>query len=297
MWLFAAASFALLAVYFLTNRTDFFKIMNFFGILMDILALTSADTLKREQIEPNKLAALLVIDALIIVFTYIVPDIILTSLFNAVAVCIVWGYYCHCSYLVYKRAPTAMKRYAQLWCVGTILPVFGMFSVFIDVQMYTFSISMSAAVVLMVYAYVHEPKLLFVLPFTALRLDILETKGGLSLFTHTWNRQSSTVSDDLFSGMLQGVSLIVKESLNRGDVQEIRVSDAIILAYRNPDFPIACVIVATRPTRSLRDALRLFAERFYKEFSDYFTNVSDVAQFSGAEALVTACFPHVPVYD
>ena len=102
---------------------------------------------------------------------------------------------------------------------------------------------------------------------------------------------------DLFSSMLQGVSMIVRKSLKRGDVQEIRVSDAIILAHLSPDYPIACVLVATRSTRSLRDALKIFAERFYNEFHDGFATMNNVGQFSGEEDLVTACFPHVPVYD
>ncbi|HME55451.1 MAG TPA: hypothetical protein VKM55_24800 [Candidatus Lokiarchaeia archaeon] len=149
---------------------------------------------------------------------------------------------------------------------------------------------------MMVYAYSHEPKLIFVLPFTAIRLTVLETAGGIPLFTHTWNQQDKLADEDLFSGVLQGVSMILQESLQSGDVQEIRVVEAIILAQRSPDYPVACILVATRPTRSLRDGLKLFADRFCCDFHDCFATPFNVTQFSGAEDLVTACFPHVPVY-
>lgn len=91
---------------------------------------------------------------------------------------------------------------------------------------------------MLVYAYFREPKLLFVLPFTALRLTVLETESGLPLFTYTWNRQGDLADETLFSGMLQGVSMIVKESLKRGSLQEIRVEGAIIIAYRIPEYPL-----------------------------------------------------------
>jgi len=97
--------------------------------------------------------------------------------------------------------------------------------------------------------------------------------------------------------MIQGITGILKESLKRGDVQEIRMADAIIIAYRNPDYPVAFILVATRPTRSLRDSLKLFSEQFCSKFHTYFANPTKEEQFSGAEDLVTACFPHVPVYD
>ncbi len=75
------------------------------------------------------------------------------------------------------------------------------------------------------------------------------------------------------------------------------MTDAIIIAYRNPLHPALFVLVATRPSRSLRDGLKHFAEQIYNEFRGDLETPSKVSQFRAAEGLITACFPHVPVYD
>ena len=156
---------------------------------------------------------------------------------------------------------------------------------------------MSIGLILIAYVVSHEPKLLFVLPFKAIRLTVLDTGAGIPLYTHTWMQNNEIVDEDLFSGVLQGISGILKESLNKGDVQEIRMTGAIIIAYRIPEYPIAFVLVATRPSQTLRDALKTFAVRFCDEFHTCFATLTNVGQFSPAERLVTACFPHVPVYN
>ena len=137
--------------------------------------------------------------------------------------------------------------------------------------------------VMMFFAYSHEPKLLFILPFTAIRLTVIDTSVGYPIFTHTWNHKGRLADETLFSGMLHGVSMIIQESLQSGEVQEIRVTDAIILTHPIPGYHFACVLVVTRPTQSLRDGLRLFAERFLLQFHDFFENSFISSQFDGAE--------------
>ena len=126
---------------------------------------------------------------------------------------------------------------------------------------------------------------------------MINTYAGTPIFAHIWNRTKTLTDENLFSGMFQGISVILQESIHSGEFQEIYVTKAVTLVQKVPDYPIACVLIATRPTRSLRDGLKLFAERFLAEFSDHFDNLTRVDQFSGAEDLVNACFPHVPIYD
>jgi len=283
-----------------------------FALSSSLISLPAADTLKREQLEPVKLAVFLAMSAVGIVLMYLLPNFIyfapdllggtgiffssLGSYLGVLASLIPWVYYCHCIYLVHKRAPAALKRYSRVFFAGNCIGVIGILTM-LSMSLEFLFMLFSVGLVLMAYAYSHEPKLFFVLPFKAIQLMVLETEGGLPLFTHMWNQQGGIADEGLFSGMLQGVSLIVRESLKRGDVQEIRVADAIIIAYRNPVYPIAFILVATNSSRSLRDGLKLFAERFCSEFHECFMNPNNVKQFSSAEHLVTACFPHVPVYD
>ncbi|HMF34889.1 MAG TPA: hypothetical protein VKK79_25940 [Candidatus Lokiarchaeia archaeon] len=66
-------------------------------------------------------------------------------------------------------------------------------------------------------------------------LQVEDTYQVVPLFRHTWNRQGDLADETLFSGMIQGITGILKESLKRGDVQEIHMADAIIIAYRIPE--------------------------------------------------------------
>jgi len=291
------------------------KVALIFYTIGAFFVLLKAETLKREQVEPVKLTIFLILGSAAVIFFYVFPNAVTeTTIANGAKLIYIdpilgspflgacglsLVYYLYCTYLVNKKAPTPLKGYSRAYftgfflCVcsvslwGTINPIVPGYPLLIG----------TVGVFMVAYSYSREPKLLFVLPFTALRLTVLETESGLPLFTHTWNRLGNLADEDLFSGMLQGISIIVRQSLKRGDVQEIRVADAIIIAFRNPDYPVAYVLVATRPSRSLRDGLKLFAERFCGEFHDCFATASDADQFNGAENLVTSCFPHVPVYD
>jgi hypothetical protein len=287
-----------------------------FQLISAVFVSMKADSLKREQADPVKLAVILILATIVIVSFLTVPGVVypqtvmgiqdvtiipLVALPWILAWAVSMGYYSYCTYLVSKRAPAALKRISRIFAGGVIVITLSIMSVPVVEQLFPggYLIPICVGALMDVYAYSHQPKLVFVLPFTALRLTALDTDSCLPLYTHTWNRQGGEdlADENLFSGMLQGVSMIVKESLKRGSLQEIHVEGAIIIAYRIPEYPIAYVLVATRPTRSLRDSLRHFADQFTARFKDGFTTPNNIDQFRGADEIVAACFPHVPVYE
>ena len=105
--------------------------------------------------------------------------------------------------------------------------------------------------------------MIFILPFKALRLTVIETQGGISLFTHKWDDSSLIDNEDLWAGMLQGVNLIFRESLNKGDVQEIKLANAMLLVQHSKQYPVACIVVATKVSQDAsRWITRLCAKIF-----------------------------------
>ncbi len=74
-----------------------------------------------------------------------------------------------------------------------------------------------------------KPKLGYVLPFKALRLTIINTESGIAIFTHDWTKDESLVDNVLFSGMMQGISGILNESLKKGNIKEIILDKANLL--------------------------------------------------------------------
>jgi hypothetical protein len=151
--------------------------------------------------------------------------------------------------------------------------------------------------ILMAYTTFKKPKMIFILPFKALRLTVIETQGGISLFTHNWDDSSLIDNEDLWAGMLQGVNLIFRESLNKGDVQEIKLANAMLLVQRSKQYPVACIVVATKVSKMLRDGLRVFAQKFFESFANKFNELSDVSKFAPASELVAESFPFIPSED
>ena len=91
--------------------------------------------------------------------------------------------------------------------------------------------------------------------------------------------------------------MIMSESVKRGNVEEIKLTQAILILRRSERLPAACVLVASRPSRALRDALDGFARRFFEEYSEQFAHSSNISLFAGATQFIEEYFPFVPEYD
>ncbi len=199
---------------------------------------------------------------------------------------------------VRKAAPRSIKKSARLFFMGGVVGTLVTTIVtFLGLGVYIpGSTQLSAAIgtYILAAALVREPKLFYLMPSKAIRVAVFETKGGVALFSHTWPGQENVVDDSLFAGMLQGVSLFIRESLNKGELREITVDQATLIIHRRADHPIAFVLVVTRPTKTFRLALQTFAKRFVTQFESCFNNLAKVSQFTPASTLVNECFPYVP---
>jgi len=102
-----------------------------------VFQIAKADTLKREQIEPVKIAVVLFLIILTIVSYFVLspaislypyeigviglyPSTILGLFFVGVGV-ITYIYYFQCAYLVNKRAPTTIEKYSRIYLEGVFL--------------------------------------------------------------------------------------------------------------------------------------------------------------------------------
>lgn len=146
-------------------------------------------------------------------------------------------------------------------------------------------------------AFARQPKLAFILPFRALRLLVIDTEGGNPLFLHDWAREGKLADELLFSGMLQGIGKLLHHTLNQGEVQEIQLAHAVLILHRSDKYPVACVLLATNTSPSLRRALNGFAEAFYAQYAPYPVDSENNDHIQPAESLVTEWFGFVPVQE
>lgn len=278
------------------------------------------DSITRESVDPIKIGIFAVLFS-IFVFLSLDPNAVIISnypsgepgvfLGGSFRIAMVIGIlpagllFLYYGIMTYRKAPKGLKSYASFFLLGVIIYVF------VPVFLVAFSIpliipgiqllSMTVGSLLLAVAFAIQPKLAFILPFRVLKLSVVETNGGISLFTHTWSKMDEFVDEQLFSGMLQAISQILHETLKRGDLSEIHVEGAVLLIRRSEKYPVACILIATGSTRSLRKALDSFAEQFFKEYSHYFLELDnpdtfDLENYAGAAALVEDRFSFVPEF-
>lgn len=199
---------------------------------------------------------------------------------------------------ILKEAPARLKKAAflQLVSISMYLLVHPVFFILWTPKNLPDVIVVIVSSALIMYSLIKDYKLVYVLPFKALRLLVLETASGIPIFTHTWKHGKELTNEDLFSGMIQGISMILKESINEGDVEEVRLSRAVLIIERSKEHELACILLSTRSSKILRRSLGKFASRFEKDYSRFLSKAHDVGQFESANTLVEDCFSFLPEY-
>ena len=137
------------------------------------------------------------------------------------------------------------------------------------------------------------PKIIYILPFTAYRILVIDTNEGIALFRYDW-AEIGKVEENIFSTVLQAVGSILDELLKKGEVREIQMDRAILLMQNDKIHPIASVLVSSKSTKSLRYALRSFNDEFISRFYTDDIDFHEVSQFEDAKNLVDKIFDFVP---
>ncbi len=206
------------------------------------------------------------------------------------------------SFQMLKKSPKNLKVYPRIFLIGMFLiaPMAGVLFIvgFTDV-VYSGGVWVISAlgIVVIFGAFAHEPKLAFILPFTIYKLAVMDTNSGSLIYSHNFDRREQKVDDVLFSGMIQGINLILNEAMNKGAVEELKLAKALILIERNPKYPVACLLVTTHTSALLRKSLQTFFQRFVAEFSSTFGNIIDLSKYAKADEFVSVFFGFVPEYE
>ncbi|MFX0101117.1 MAG: hypothetical protein ACFFCS_16195 [Candidatus Hodarchaeota archaeon] len=215
-----------------------------------------------------------------------------------------WIYY---GIKIHKNAPSNLKAVTRMNLIGVWAMVGASFwssfsnifsnmfpaSAFADfAKIFRWEFIFGVAFLTIAMAYAKKPVIAQILPFKAQRLSVININSGIMLFNYSWSKKDSLVNNELFSGMLSGISMILNEAVKEGNVQEIHLDNAILLLKSSDKYPVACVLVAARSSRSLRDSLDTFAGMFFEEFAGELEgDVNEVTKFRPATSIISRCFP------
>ncbi len=278
-------------------------------IVFGFLIILLVDAISRESIDPVKIGLWCVIVGMCIIWTFdsnMVQEVLLPNGERSIAyaetvqiisgvaqfgIFFLWLYY---AAKINKHAPKSMKPASRLLLFGAALIAIGI-PVIIFLALDTIPggsfLPGGVGTLFVAMAFAKNANLAYVLPARVLRLTVIDADSGNRIFSHTWRAGSRMADEDLFSGALQGISLIVKESVGRGLVREIRMDEGIMLLHALEGTSIACILVATSPSRTLRISLARFGEQFAREYGRFFGNTTNIAPFQTASNLIPQYFP------
>ncbi|MHA1991985.1 MAG: hypothetical protein ACW98A_13525 [Candidatus Hodarchaeales archaeon] len=268
---------------------------------------------RKERVSPLKFTILSIIEITLLAATFLLPE---SENFE-----VIQGYGVHNKGLIriaqlifllyfvsqyflwslqtWRKAPLEYKRRAIWLFVGSI-----MYS-FIAVLLYAigtvnklynplafFANGIGAFITIVIV--LKTPKIIYILPFKAYRIIVIDTNEGIALFRYDW-AEIGRVEENIFSTVLQAVGSILDEILKKGEVREIQMDRAILLMHNDKIHPLASVLVTSKSTKSLRYALRTFNEEFISSFYRDGINLHEVSQFKDADKLVEKIFDFVPL--
>ena len=303
--------FIILAVY--SKSKLIYHLAVVFGMIIHLFLLIQADTLTSEQINPWKFGFVVGWNVFGFMKIISLDDFIIFSSAGGnnirfgnifwVSFCLVGmifsgSYYSYITLQVYRKSPSHMKKNALAYLIGMIISPMILYLVqVIPPWGYLTSIFLlGLGALILSIALSRDPKLLFILKLKVFRLTVINSESGIEMFNHNWRTDNELVDSVVFSGMIQGINAIMKESVKAGDVTEIRLSDGILLIDRCQHSPVACVLVAANTTQALIDSFHRFSTQFYLKFQNSF-NTPDVSVFSDAKQMIKESFPFIPDYQ
>ena len=273
------------------------------------------DHINRESVDPFKIFMVTAVSA-VAIFATLEPNNVIKRMYpngeqgltytgsiligGSILFLLAGGMYIYYMAKIYYQAPKNLKSISSLSLLGSILVGFlssvTTISSLIWIIPGLHMLVTTTGALLTAIAFTYEPRLAFILPFKVLRLTAIETKSGISIFSHIWNKLD-TIDEHLLSGVLQSISLILNQALKKGNIREIQLEQATLILRRSEKFSVICVLITTKSSRSLRLALNSFARKFFTKFSQYFSNPHILNNFEAASDLIAEIFTFIPEYS
>jgi hypothetical protein len=201
----------------------------------------------------------------------------------------------------YSQAPDHLNKTVRLNLVGFILlgPMalltYALKLNFILPSAYSFVIG--PGVLISSYALYKNPQVLYMLPFKAYKLSIIESGSGLTLYTYNFNkREELQMIDPLFASAMESIRTMFTEALNRGRIKKIVLQTATIILQDIPFTDSYCVIIADQSTYSLNRGLEVFVVKLLENFPEITVQslIKENHLFMGINELIPEAFPYIP---
>jgi len=270
------------------------------------------DLSRKEHVSPIKISALMIIEALVFIITFYVPDnweIIpgygihnkgilriaqIIYLFYFMIFYFLWSFH------TWHKAPADLKRLTSyllfgstifsivtgvMYAIGTFIKTFNAIGFFVN----------GIGAVITILVILKDSRIIYILPFKAYRILVVDTIGSVALFKYDWAK-AGEVEENIFTMMIQAIGSVLDDILKKGDVQEIQMDRAVLLIKHNKEHSIASVLIASKSSRSLRYGLKRFNDEFDAQFQRTLEGSRNEIDFNEGLKIVERVFDFVPSY-
>ncbi|MHA1986038.1 MAG: hypothetical protein ACW98D_05295 [Promethearchaeota archaeon] len=270
------------------------------------------ELIRKENVSPVKITILSVIELSLLIVTFLpggreiipgygVHNKGLLRIFQIIFLLYFVSLYFIWTFQTWKRAPLELKRLVSLLLLGSTLfsivtaLSYALGSILRIFNAIAFLINGIGALITIIVILI-EPKIIYILPFKAYRIFVIDTDKGTALYRYDFAKLKE-VEENMFSSFLQAVGDILDEILKKGEVREIQMDRAVLLIQNDIRYPIALVLIATRSTKSLRYGLNDFYDQFISNFYHEGDDFYDISKFREADNLIDKIFDFVPKYE
>jgi hypothetical protein len=270
------------------------------------------DLCRKERVSAIKITILFVLELIVLALTFLLPasenfeviqgygvhNIGTLRIFQVILLLYFVTQYFLWSLQTWRKAPPQFKGLARSLIIGTIL-----FSI-ISVILYALGtiikifnpfafLTSGCGAFITILVILKDSKIMYILPFTAYRIIVVDTTEGIALFKHDWS-ELGDIEENIFSMVLKAVGSVLDEILKKGDIREIQMDRAVLLIQHDKRFPIASVLVTSKSTKSLRYGLKIFNDEFIAKFYHDKLDFHEVSKFKEADMIVDKIFDYIP---
>jgi len=270
------------------------------------------ELIKKEHVSPIKMSILVILEAIVFFITFFVQgnyEIIpgygvhnkgILRIFQVIYIFYFVSMYFIWSYQTWRRAPVSLKALTSLLLIGStlfsivtaLMYALGTFvRIFNSIAFIVNGIGAFTTIIVIL----KDPRIIFILPFKAYRILIVDTNESVALFKHDWAKVGE-LEENMFSMMLQAIGNVLDDILKKGEVQEIQMDRAVLLIHHDKIHSIASILIASKSSKSLKDGLKRFNEKFITVFRSNLDDDRKVGRFEETREIVNKIFDFVPNY-
>ncbi len=197
---------------------------------------------------------------------------------------------------IWSHSPKELRKKTNIFFLGIILMspvnfILYLFTLVNHIFIFFADIALCSGMIITTYILIKDPKILYILPFRAYSIVVVNSTAGFPLFYHNWSEP--LIDQDLFTCVLSATERMTTEVLRRGGVNSVNLEQGVLILEKRQNITVG--LLASKISKFLRDCVSEFAEQFEIRFeTELSQDPNELHHFSAASELIEKTFAYIP---